>query len=73
MGLETAGGVVIKLIERSTAILTEKAQTFMTYADNRLGAPIQVFDGELAFTVSRPRLAAFRKSRRPTTLMQTAS
>jgi molecular chaperone DnaK len=59
LGIETAGGVFTKMIERNTTIPTTKSQIFTTYADNQSSVEIHVLQGERAMAADNKTLGRF--------------
>jgi len=59
LGIETAGGVFTKMIERNTTIPTSKSQIFSTFADNQTSVEIHVLQGERAMAADNKTLGRF--------------
>ena len=59
LGVETAGGVMTKMIERNTAIPHKKTETFTTYADMQPSVEIKVLQGERPMSADNKSLGTF--------------
>lgn len=59
LGIETAGGVFTKMIDRNTTIPTTKSQVFSTYADNQTSVEIHVLQGERSMAADNKTLGRF--------------
>ena len=59
LGIETAGGVMTKLIEKNTTIPTAANQVFSTYADNQSAVTVHVLQGEREIASANKSLGQF--------------
>ncbi|MRN55756.1 molecular chaperone DnaK [Paenibacillus monticola] len=59
LGIETAGGVFTKMIERNTTIPTSKSQVYSTFADNQPSVEIHVLQGERQMANGNKTLGRF--------------
>ena len=60
LGIETAGGICTRMIERNTTIPTKETKVFTTYADNQPSVDINVLQGEREFAKDNKSIGNFR-------------
>ena len=60
LGIETAGGVCTRMIERNTTIPCKHSQVFTTYADNQPSVDVNVLQGEREFAKDNKSIGNFR-------------
>ncbi len=59
LGIETAGGISTKVVERGVTIPTKKTQVFSTYEDNQPAVSINVLQGERELARDNKSLGRF--------------
>lgn len=62
LGIETAGGMMTNIIDRSSTIPKRASKAFSTYSDNQTSVQIQVFEGERAMTKDNNLMGTFQLS-----------
>ena len=60
LGIETAGGVCTRMIERNKTIPTKHSQIFSTYSDNQPSVEINILQGEREFAKDNKSIGTFR-------------
>ena len=65
LGVETAGGVFTKIIEKNTTVPCKKSQVFSTAVDNQPLVSVHVLQGEREMAADNKTLGALRARRHP--------
>merc|ERR1711972_445853 len=68
LGIETAGGMMQKLIDRNSTVPTEKSQDFTTFEDYQDYVDISVYEGERQLVKDNNFLGKFTLKGLPKTL-----
>jgi L1 cell adhesion molecule like protein len=60
LGIETAGGIMTKMIKRNTSIPISKEEIFSTFSDNQPGVTVKVYEGERELVKDNNLLGTFQ-------------